>query len=136
MWSGKAGRMARRKTPVDRLGAEIKSILAEYGTEVTENVSDAVKQVTRAGAKALRAESRQKFPNGTGRYAKGWKSKLDTGKRTTQGTIYNEDVPGLPHLLEHGHANRNGGRTPGRAHIKPIEEQIIAEFTKEVQRGI
>ena len=63
MWSGKAGRMARRKTPVDRLGAEIKSILAEYGTEVTENVSDAVKQVTRAGAKALRSESRQKFPN-------------------------------------------------------------------------
>ena len=136
MWSGKAEQMARRKTPVDRLAAEIKSILAEYDVTVTENVSDAVKQVTRAGAKALRAESRQKFPNGTGRYAKGWKSKLDTGKRTLQGTIYNEDVPGLPHLLEHGHANRNGGRTPGHVHIKPVEEQVIAEFTKEVQRGL
>lgn len=128
--------MAARKTPVDKLGAAIKQVLADYGDEVAGGMEDAVKKVTRAGATALRAQSRQTFPRGTGAYASGWRSRLDTKKRTAQGTIYNADLPGLPHLLEYGHANRNGGRTPGRAHIKPVEEQIIAEFTKEVERAL
>lgn len=125
--------MAAKKTPADRLRAEITKILDDYGHNVADNIDAAVKKVARSGAKALRSESRVKFPNGTGEYSKGWKSSVDTKKRTTQGTIYNEDLPGLPHLLEHGHANRGGGRTPGRVHIKPIEQEIIKSFEKEVR---
>lgn len=122
-----------RKVPADRLSAEIKSILAEYGGEVADSMGDAVKKVTRAGAKALRAESKQKFPKGSGAYAKGWTSSVDTKKRSAQGTIYNKDLPGLPHLLEHGHANRGGGRTAGRVHIKTIEDEVVKDFEKEVR---
>ena len=122
-----------KKVPADRLSAEIKSILAEYGDEVADSMGDAVKKVTRAGAKALRAESKQKFPKGTGAYAKGWTSSVDTKKRSAQGTIYNKDLPGLPHLLEHGHANRGGGRTAGRVHIKTIEDEVVKDFEKEVR---
>ena len=122
-----------RKVPADRLSAEIRTILAEYGGEVEENMADAVKKVTRAGAKALRAESKQKFPKGSGAYAKGWTSSVDTKKRSAQGTIYNKDLPGLPHLLEHGHANRGGGRTAGRVHIKTIEDEVVKDFEKEVR---
>lgn len=127
-----------RKAPADKLSAEIRGILAEYQVEVTGVVTEAVKKVTRAGAKALRAESREKFQthSKTKPYYKGWTSTLDTGKHSAQGIIYNKDVPGLPHLLEHGHANRNGGRTPGRVHIKTIEDQVIKDFTKEVERGL
>lgn len=99
-------------------------------------VAEAVKKVARAGAKALRAESKRVFPNGTGRYAKGWTSTVDTKKRSAQGIIYNKDVPGLPHLLEHGHANRGGGRTPGRVHIKTIEDQVAKGFEEEVRREL
>lgn len=99
-------------------------------------MAEAVKKVTRAGAKALRAESKRVFPNGTGRYAKGWTSTLDTKKRSAQGIIYNKDVPGLPHLLEHGHANRGGGRTPGRVHIKTIEDEVVNGFEQEVRREL
>ena len=122
-----------RKVPADRLSAEIKSILAEYGGEVADSMGDAVKKVTRAGAKALRAESKQKFPKGSGAYAKGWTSSVDTKKRSAQGVIYNKDLPGLPHLLEHGHANRGGGRTAGRVHIKTIEDEVVKDFDKEVR---
>ena len=122
-----------KKVPADRLSAEIKSILAEYGGEVADSMGDAVKKVTRAGAKALRAESKQKFPKGSGAYAKGWTSSVDTKKRSAQGTIYNKDLPGLPHLLEHGHANRGGGRTAGRVHIKTIEDEVVKDFEKEVR---
>lgn len=132
--------MARksRKTPVDKLSAEIKGILSEYQVEVTGVVTEAVKKVTTAGAKALRAQSRETFQthSKTKPYYKGWRSTLATGEKSAQGIIYNKDVPGLPHLLEYGHANRGGGRTPGRVHIKLIEDQVVRDFTKEVERGL
>ena len=130
--------MATRKTPVDKLGAEIRKILNDYEVEASGVVADAVRKVTTAGAKALRAQSRETFQTHSKEkpYYKGWASTLDTKKRSAQGIIYNKDVPGLPHLLEHGHANRGGGRTPGRVHIKIIEDEVIKDFTKEVERGL
>ena len=59
-----------KKIPVDRLSAEIEKILTEYGNEVQENVDDAARSVTKAGVKAVRANSKDSF-DGTGRYAKG-----------------------------------------------------------------
>jgi len=126
--------MARR-TPVDKLSEEIGSILAEYGGEVEAEMEEAVKKVSKAGAKALRAKSKQTF-KGSGAYAKGWASTVETGAHSAEGVIYNKDLPGLPHLLEHGHLNRDGSRTPGREHIAVIERQIMEDFTKEVERGI
>lgn len=127
-----------KKIPVDRLSAEINKILTEYGNEVQENVDDAARRVTKAGAKAVRGNAQSTFRVGNGEknYAKGWTSKFETGRLSAQGIIYNKDLPGLPHLLEHGHANRNGGRTPGRAHIAPVEQKIIEDFEKAVKKAI
>ena len=129
-----------KKIPVDRLSAEINKILTEYGNEVQENVDDAARRVTKAGAKAVKASAKDLFRIGKGEknYAKGWTSKFETGRLSAQGIIYNKDLPGLPHLLEHGHANRNGGRspTPGRVHIEPVEQKIIEDFEKAVKKAI
>ena len=124
-----------KKIPIDRLSAEINKILTEYGNEVKENVDEAAQRVTKAGVKAVKGNASGSF-GGTGKYAKGWKSKFETGRLSSQGIIYNGDLPGLPHLLEHGHANRNGGRTPGRVHIAPVEQKIIEDFEKAVKKAI
>lgn len=124
-----------RKTPLDKFSDEIADILEGYSDEVMGSLEEAVKEVTKAGAKALRAESKRTF-GGTGRYAKGWTSTVETGKRSAQGTIYNKDLPGLPHLLEHGHLNRDGSRTPGRIHIAKVEKEIVEKFEEEVYRGL
>lgn len=124
-----------RKTPVDKLSSEIGSILAEYGQDIEAEMEEAVKKVSKAGVKALRSKAKQTF-KGSGDYAKGWTSTVETGGHSAQGVIYNKDLPGLPHLLEHGHLNRDGSRTQGRAHISIVEAQIIAEFTQEVEKGI
>lgn len=122
-----------RATPLDRLAQTIQNELADYAVGVTDTLKEATKKVTKAGVNALRAEARQKF-KGTGKYAKGWTSTVETGKHSAQGVIYNKDAPGLPHLLENGHAKRGGGRTAGVPHIATVEEMIALQFTEEVER--
>ena len=124
-----------KKIPIDRLSAEINKILTEYGDQVQQNVDEAAKKVTKAGVKAVKGNASSTF-GGSGKYASGWTSKFEKGRLSSQGIIYNGTVPGLPHLLEHGHANRNGGRTPGRPHIAPVEQQIIKDFEEAVKKAI
>ena len=123
--------MAKRIT-ADQLTQEVDKILEKYGDDVQGNIKSIVKDITMKGARTLKSESSSTF-GGTGRYAAGWTSQTETGRVSAQGTIYNKSLPGLPHLLEHGHANRGGGRTPGRVHIAPVEEQLIREFESKVK---
>lgn len=124
-----------KKTPLDKFSEAIHDILDEYGDSIRENVAEAVKAVSKKGAQAVKQAAKTTF-GGTGKYAAGWTSRVETGRYSTQGVIYNKDAPGLPHLLENGHANRGGGRTPGRPHIKPVEEKVIEEFETEVKKGL
>lgn len=119
------------KTPIDQLSANIEKILAKYADNVQENVSEIVKEMTKKGAQTLRKQSSAMF-GGSGEYASGWTSKAETGRLSSQGTIYNQNA-GLPHLLEHGHALRQGGRAPGKPHIAPVEEQLVKEFEQKVK---
>lgn len=123
--------MAKR-TPIDKLTQEVDKILQEYGEDVQDNLNEIVGDLTKQGAKTLRSQSRSTF-GGSGKYASGWTTQIETGRLSRQGTIYNQSVPGLPHLLEHGHANRGGGRTPGRVHISTVEQALIKEFESKVK---
>lgn len=125
--------MAKR-TPLDKLEDSISKILEEYGEQITENLDEVTIKVGKAGVTALRNESKETF-GGTGKYAKGWKSETQTTRLGTSVVIYNT-TPGLPHLLEHGHAKRNGGRVAGREHIAPVEGKIIKEYETEVAESI
>lgn len=117
------------------LQAEVAKILSEYGDDITARIKDATKEVAKAAAKTVKANSKANF-GGTGKYAKGWTSQVETNQYSAQGIIYNKSVPGLPHLLEHGHALRGGGRVPGREHIAPVEREVIESFEKAIERAI
>lgn len=125
--------MASRRVPIDALASAVAEILEEYGDNVQENLDDIVTDITKQGVKTLKGEARGTFRRHSGKYAAGWTSEIETGRFSSQGTIYNAKVPGLPHLLEHGHANRNGGRTAGRVHIAPVENELIKEFEEQVK---
>lgn len=114
------------------LAAEINKILEDYGDNVTDNIKEVTKKVTQQGAKAVKANAKNSF-KGTGQYAKGWSVKMEEDYFSATGIIYNK-TPGLPHLLEHGHANRGGGRTPGRVHIGNAEDNLVKEFEDAVKR--
>lgn len=123
----------------DRLEAEVKKILSEYGDEVSDNLGEIVQKVTKKGVQALKAESQATFGTTKSRdrkYAKTWTSQMETGRLSKQGTIYNTQ-PGLPHLLEYGHAIVSGGRklgnVAGRKHIAKVEEELERLFEQEVK---
>jgi len=125
-----------KKTPIDRLSKSIEKILTDYQNDTTITVGDLAKKFTQKGALTIRSEaSGRGWGENTG-YDKGWTSRFETGRLSAQGVIYNKDVPGLPHLLENGHAKRNGGRTRANPHIAPVEKKITDEFEKAVMRSI
>lgn len=132
MSNGKADQMASQRVPAEQLAAAVDKILEKYGDDVQDNMNVIVKDITKQGAKSLKSQARSTV-GGTGKYASGWTSQAETGRVSAQGTIYNSRLPGLPHLLEHGHANRGGGRTPGKVHIAPIEDALVKEFEEKVK---
>lgn len=122
--------MAKRVTP-DQFQAAIMGLLKDYEGDVNEYVREATKQVVKKGAQQMKAASG--IFGGTGRYSRGWTSQVEDGRLSAQGAVYNRDVPGLPHLLEHGHAKRGGGRTSGKEHIAPVEQEMIEAFEKALE---
>lgn len=120
-----------KKVTTDTLADSIRDILEEYGDELKGSLDEITKKIAQKGQQAIKNESKSKF-NGK-RYWKGWKVDLQVGRLDTKATIYNESLPGLPHLLEYGHAKRGGGRVQGTVHIAPVEEQLVNEFEKQVR---
>ena len=120
------------KVTAENFGDELQRILLKYCDEVSEATAEGVKAATKAGVQAVKSGAAEKF-DGTGKYAAGWTSQVETGRFSAQGVIYNAKVPGLPHLLEYGHAKRGGGRVPGRVHIATVEEAIAAAFMKSFE---
>lgn len=121
---------------IDGLEDALHEILEEYTDEIARGTKECVQKVARAGVKALKAGS----PKRTGEYAKGWSSNIKNGRLNAKATIYNKK-PGLPHLLEYGHVQRDGtgrdlGQTKGKAHIKPVEEQLVKDFENAVEEMI
>lgn len=128
---------SRTKITPEELEAAIQKMLKDYDKDVQEVVRKTIPQAARAGAKQLRSSS----PKESGKYAGGWASKVEQGRTGVTATIYGKHgTYQLAHLLEHGHAVRNGGRASGNAkaivHIAPVEEWVVQEAIKRTMEGV
>lgn len=124
--------MPRLKT-ID-LESAVKQILDQYQLDCTEEMKEAVKESAKVGVKKVKENARKSFDGE--KYYKGWTSRLEEGRLSAQGIIYNSKLPGLPHLLEHGHALHGGGRVSGRVHIAPVEEELASVFEGELEKRL
>lgn len=127
------------KSPMEKFASDIEKILEEYGDDIQGNLEDITKEMGKKAAQAVKNSAKQSV-NGKD-YASGWTSQVETTRLSCTATVYNKKLPGLAHLLEHGHVIRNGtGRTFGTTkayeHIAPVEEEVIETYQKEIEKAL
>ena len=112
----------------------VRDILQDYSVEVAKAAEEAVTEVSKEATKKLRQTS----PKRSGKYGKGWASKVEKTPTTAEATVYGKTgTYQLAHLLEHGHARRGGGRNvDGIEHIKPVEEWAIKEVEARIREKV
>lgn len=124
-----------RTVSVDEMADAINELLEEYSDLATDGMKSAVQK----SAKFVKEEISANAPKRTGAYAKSWTStKTQEDSTSVQYTVHSKNRYQLAHLLENGHALRNGGRTKAYPHIAPAEaagegylENLIEEALKE-----
>ena len=113
---------------IDELGNEISRQLRTYTENVQKDVNKAAQVIARKGALELKRSTTGDFKNITGNYRRGWRAKKVKGSWV----VYNATDYQLTHLLEEGTQRNGRPHSPAFEHIKPVEQQIIQEFTSEV----
>lgn len=117
---------------LDKLPDAINEILEEYQDDSIRSMHVATQKIAQAGAKAINSSASGAV--GGKRYKRSWTYQSENTRMDAAATIYS-NIPGLPHLLEHGHAGSGGGRKGAGAHvhIAPVVEKINKEFEKEIE---
>lgn len=122
-----------RKVTIDGLADAIEKELNDF----SKTTSDSVKKAVRKTGNSVRSDIRDTAPRRTGAYARSWSVKKTAETSTSLSvTVYSRNRYQLAHLLEHGHAKRNGGRVAAQPHIAPAEERGEKKLEEEIRRGI
>ena len=121
------------KVPVEQMAKEIMNSLTEYADLATDEMKEAVKDA----AKTVRKEIQANAPVNTGAYKKSWTyKKTKETSSAIEYTVHSKDRYQLAHLLEHGHALRNGGRAKAIPHIAPAEETGYKQLETDLKRRL
>jgi len=120
------------------LSRDLAKILDTYATDVMKTVDGCCMEAAKQTAMKV-TEIGSKKIGGTGAYIKDWavkEVKPRNGFSSSTWVVHNKKHYQLTHLLEKGHAKRNGGRTKAIPHIKPAEEWVINELPKEIMNKL
>ena len=121
------------RVSIGDMASAINKQLEEYASLTTEGVKSAV---TKAG-NTVRSEIKANAPSRTGNYAKSWSvKKTAESSNSLEVTVHSRNRYQLAHLLEFGHAKRNGGRVAAQPHIAAAEEKGVTELEQEIERCI
>lgn len=118
---------------LDAFSSSLESIFKEYANSVDEALADGLKEGAKVAAQEWRNGAKSAF-NGD-KYWRSIRRKFVNVKDAPYSVVYST-IPGLPHLLENGHATIGGGRVAGRTHIKPAAESGFDTAYKKAKEEI
>ena len=121
---------------IERLSAEISRELGLY----SQNVKDELSKITKHYASELVKKTKETAPVGN-RTGNKYKDSIKCKKlhESVDGITYAWYVDSkdsnyrLTHLLVHGHALRNGGRTNGNDFLEKAVDEITTDYIKAVE---
>lgn len=119
------------KVKADGLGNAIRDALEETKKLTEDALIASIDKTAKETVQKVKSAS----PTKTGKYAKGWTSKVTTqaGRGRYGRTVYNKPRYMLVHLLQNGH----GGPRPARPHPHiPPDEETEALFEKNLESEI
>lgn len=126
------------KISQDQLANAIQEQLLKYDKEVAEEVKKCVDDVSKEAKQII--DEHITFQDRTGKYRKSLEIKTVYEDEFVKKNVWHSKGKEyrLTHLLEKGHATRNGGRTKEFAHIKYgddyVKEQLPKRITEVIKR--
>ena len=125
--------MAADRCSIDQMAHVIMEGLQEYADLAAEDMKAAVKKAGNSAKKDIEANA----PEKTGDYKKSWAVKtVRENANAMEVVVYSRNRYQLAHLLEFGHALRQGGRTRAFPHIAPAEERAAEMLVREVEAAL
>lgn len=115
----------------DAFAAGLESIFRD----VRETSGKALSRGVRKGASTAAKAWRNGAPVLTGAYAKSIRYRAVASRDNPSATVYSK-MPGLPHLLEKGHATVGGNFVAPRVHIAPAAEEGFDAAMRAVEDGM
>lgn len=118
---------------IDDLDQAIMKNLKEYANLATDEMKDAVK----SSASTVKKDIQSSAPVRTGAYRKSWAvKKVAESFSTLDLVVHSKNRYQLTHLLEFGHAKRNGGRVPAQPHIASAEKSGKEQLIKDIKHAL
>lgn len=119
------------------LSKAVAAVLDDYEESIIDTVQSVTEDLAKEGLRKVKSASpvSGKSPKRSA-YKSGWRKKVETNRIGASAVIFNEKYPGLVHLLEKGHALRNGGRTAAKPHVAPVQEWMNEELRKRIKEAI
>lgn len=125
--------MSGTRISVDQLADAVSDALEEYAKLADETMRKAVTDASKSVKNAIKEGA----PVKSGKYAKSWSVKnTKVSSHALEVTVYSRNRYQLAHLLEHGHAKRNGGRTRAQVHIAPAEQKGMEQLERDIRKGL
>ena len=125
--------MSMDKVGIDAMASAIMGNLTKYAELATDDMKKAVNNAGSTTKKEIQANA----PENTGAYKRSWTiTKESENSNSLALVVHSKNRYQLTHLLEHGHAKRNGGRVAGHSHIAPAEEKAEKQLLKDIEEAL
>lgn len=126
--------MAKAVKPED-LGKTLEQELTVYHKDVVDRVDLATAKAIKKLVKLTRSTA-PVGARGSFRKSIAWKLLYKNSRESRYVWFVREPEHRLTHLLVHGHATKNGGRTKGSPFLENALKTVLPEYEKDVQEAV